>query len=253
VGEEVPIWFMTNKFSTQQYNIGNGTFSNIILSTEYETAAPTSASPTFIPTDIPSGVPSKEPSVIPTPQPLAAQFQQSTTLDMVVNKANTESGSVSPLTIAIIVIVVLFVVLCCHAIFLFGRYRKRREAIKDEDDLDGIVDDEGNVITDMAIHPPQEDPNEDSIVYEEEPLEQLSKPDDKQLILADDESGFKHERQDTQEMEHENVGVVEPATQKAPAPVIEEASSTKVDIEDASSTHLESEASSTEIQDSEMM
>ena len=196
IGEEVPVWFMTNKFSTQQYNIGNGTFSNIVISTEYETAEPTwvpttdpSADPTVDPTKDPTKDPTSDPTTVPTPGPTNnVEFKQSTTVDTVVNKTNTESGSVSPLTIAIIVIVVLFVVLACHAVFLCGRYRKRKEALKDEDELEEIVDDEGNINTDLPIHapderPPQDDEDSPEPIYEE-PLDQLSKPDDKMLVCG---------------------------------------------------------------------
>lgn len=207
VGESVPVWFISNKFSTQQYNIGDGTFSNIVITSEYATASPTTAQPTHIPTNVPSTVPTvdptndpttspspeptRAPSGEPTPQPTAAvAFRQtSTTNSVVVNKADTESSSISPLTIAIIVIVVLFVVLACHAVFLCGRYRKRKQ-MKDEHEMEHIVDDEGNVNTSIPVHAPDEVPPQDEpedtpeMIYEEDlaNLEQLSKPDDKQLV-----------------------------------------------------------------------
>ncbi len=152
------------------------------------TQAPTNApsvAPTAAPTDIPT-----MPTSAPTEPDIGVKAQISTTSTNQINQLSEESGSVSPLTIAIIVIVVLFVVLACHAVFLLGRYRKRKEENGDVQQLEEIVDDEGNVRTDLPIHSPEDQPLRDEDddadlspepIYDE-PLEPMSKPEDKQLV-----------------------------------------------------------------------
>lgn len=138
--------------------------------------------------------------------------------------------------------------------FLCGRYRKRKHALKNEDGLVEIADDEGNINTDLAVHapdevPPQEDPEDTpDPIYEDEPLEQLSKPDDQMLALNNDESGFVHQRQDTASHHEVLMETMDPDDEdvQVKKPILVEASSTHA-LSQASSTRLESQASSTEV------
>merc|ERR1719361_1459687 len=66
VGEKVPVYWMTNKFSIRQYNVGDATFSNIIITSEFATDAPTTAQPTNDPTRVPTTDPTSRPTNDPT-------------------------------------------------------------------------------------------------------------------------------------------------------------------------------------------
>eukprot|EP01084_Bolivina_argentea_P096035 172645_1 len=73
IGKRVPVWWMSNSYDDIPYNIGNGTFSNIIIvsnifttiSTINTTISP-SNDPTTIPTDFPTNIPTILPSETPT-------------------------------------------------------------------------------------------------------------------------------------------------------------------------------------------
>jgi len=69
IGERVPVWWMSNKFSTKSYNVGNGTFFDVVITSEYATDAPTTATPTAQPTKIPTTTPTASPTAEPTAEP----------------------------------------------------------------------------------------------------------------------------------------------------------------------------------------
>jgi len=60
IGEIVPVWFMSGKFGSAEYNRGNGTFSNIVITSSQFTngtespIADTTPYPTMIPTSDPT-------------------------------------------------------------------------------------------------------------------------------------------------------------------------------------------------------
>ena len=66
----VPVWWMSTKFGTSEYNLGNGTFSNIkITFSDFGTTttlAPTTDKPTLQPTARPTELPTFSPSTVPT-------------------------------------------------------------------------------------------------------------------------------------------------------------------------------------------
>jgi len=284
LGESVPVWFMTDKFSIRQYNVGNATFSNIVITSEYATDEPTKTPtdvPTHDPTKFPTGEPTTEPTVAPsdptnpptmdpTVEPSKAPTQnvefreETSTTDNVINKTLPEKRGVSALTIAIIVIVVLCVVLACHAVFLIGKLKKNQN--ETEGNLSNQIDEDGNVHPEAEVLSPEEDRAESPSQEPEqtpEPLEQLSAPDSKLLELSDKHSGFGsfvHQRQDTESQRMESDGDRAPDLRASLQDTVnmaeDEESSTK-NLEDASqmepehtlatSTRINSEASSTRI------
>ena len=71
LGDDVPIWFMSDKYGSGTYNRANGTFSNMTIISNwftYDTPMPTSE-PTANPTSIPSLLPTHTPTLYPTLHP----------------------------------------------------------------------------------------------------------------------------------------------------------------------------------------
>ena len=73
IGAVVPVWFMSSKFGSTEYNKANGKFSNIIIKSHQfsNTMTPTrvpTTNPTLIPTEIPIA-PTMYPIVVPTMNP----------------------------------------------------------------------------------------------------------------------------------------------------------------------------------------
>merc|ERR1712228_20491 len=101
LGTSVPVWFMSNK-RNDDFNLGNGTFSNIeIISNVFETAEPTftptrsptetTLSPTTLsPTDSPLS-PTNIPTIYPTPYP--TQIPSQITLNSLVSKTNEPTSN----------------------------------------------------------------------------------------------------------------------------------------------------------------
>ena len=77
LGDDVPIWWMSGKFGSSRYNRGNGTFSNVIIKSNwfsYDTPLPTAVltnQPTSNPTRNPSSFPTVNPTENPTLNPFA--------------------------------------------------------------------------------------------------------------------------------------------------------------------------------------
>merc|ERR1719356_704905 len=72
LGDTVPVWFMSNKYSGE-YNLGNGTFSNIVLISNIfsdgDTLSPTTAEPTSSPTTSNPTTPAPIPPTTASPTP----------------------------------------------------------------------------------------------------------------------------------------------------------------------------------------
>jgi len=67
IGTMAQIWWMSSKYGQTQYNRGNGTFSNVVITSKVYTPSPT-ADPTSPPTTTsPSPSPSRPPSLQPLP------------------------------------------------------------------------------------------------------------------------------------------------------------------------------------------
>ena len=91
----VPVWWMSTKFGTSQYNLGNGTFSNIkIIFSDFGT---TTSLPTLEPSTRPTELPTFNPSTVPTQNPTAEPTMKPTT-NPTVNPTNepTVEPSSSP-------------------------------------------------------------------------------------------------------------------------------------------------------------
>jgi len=101
-----------------------------------------------------------------------------------------------------------------------------KQETPENESVEPIDDDGGNINPDLPVHAPDESP--EPIYDEEMPLEQLSKPDDKQLELQDEESGFKHKRQDTVSDEDQIIRSEEPDDERSGTKCQSEASSTQI-------------------------
>lgn len=75
IGEEAMVWWMSGKFGSSSYNRGNGTFSNVVLTSNIDiptmasTPGPTSSAPTLSPSNSPSNAPTASPDVSTTLRP----------------------------------------------------------------------------------------------------------------------------------------------------------------------------------------
>ena len=73
LGDEVPVWWMSGKFGSSTYNRANGTFSNVVITSNgftYDTTmSPMSSAPTFEPTVEPTMEPTFESTESTEPNP----------------------------------------------------------------------------------------------------------------------------------------------------------------------------------------
>ena len=86
VGTEANVYFMSGKFGSGFYNRGNGTLSNIVLTSRVFTPQPT-REPTTLPTLSPSDAPTT-PTVSPTPLPTTSPSKAPTPRDLIIPTEN---------------------------------------------------------------------------------------------------------------------------------------------------------------------
>merc|ERR1712087_580379 len=116
VGQIVPVWFMSNKFGSTQYQRGNGTFSNIIIRST-------------IVTDTTTTTPTETSNVI-----TSAVISTNTPNHNGDSNRGNDTQTISPLIVIIIVATILLI--CIVGPFLFWRYKLKPERSEEHADME---------------------------------------------------------------------------------------------------------------------